>query len=134
MRKGQVFSLGFTSSQTSSLTGNGGLSENDHCLGSSAHEFLISVNNQQGEIGFGQQRGAMNSNSLLNSWIQRIGCRSPLVWMRSSVLLRSNAEAVLCFQKAIEINPNRLMHYIELESKKQALWFVSITLSQSSRV
>src|ERR1700722_4582219 len=26
----------------------------------------------------------------------------------------SNAEAVLCFQKAIEINPNRLMHYIEL--------------------
>src|ERR1700720_2845211 len=26
----------------------------------------------------------------------------------------SNAEAVSCFQKAIEINPNRLMHYIEL--------------------
>jgi tetratricopeptide (TPR) repeat protein len=26
----------------------------------------------------------------------------------------SNAEALLCFQKAIEINPNRLMHYIEL--------------------
>ena len=26
----------------------------------------------------------------------------------------SNAEAVLCFQKAIQINPNRLMHYIEL--------------------
>jgi len=26
----------------------------------------------------------------------------------------SNAEAVVCFQKAIEINPNRLMHYIEL--------------------
>jgi len=26
----------------------------------------------------------------------------------------SNTEAVLCFQKAIEINPNRLMHYIEL--------------------
>ena len=26
----------------------------------------------------------------------------------------SNADAVLCFQKAIEINPNRLMHYIEL--------------------
>jgi hypothetical protein len=26
----------------------------------------------------------------------------------------SNAEEVLCFQKAIEINPNRLMHYIEL--------------------
>jgi tetratricopeptide (TPR) repeat protein len=26
----------------------------------------------------------------------------------------SNAEAVFCFQKAIEINPNRLMHYIEL--------------------
>ena len=26
----------------------------------------------------------------------------------------SNAEAVLCFQKAIELNPNRLMHYIEL--------------------
>ena len=26
----------------------------------------------------------------------------------------SNAEAVLCFQKAIEINPKRLMHYIEL--------------------
>jgi len=26
----------------------------------------------------------------------------------------SNSEAVLCFQKAIQINPNRLMHYIEL--------------------
>jgi tetratricopeptide (TPR) repeat protein len=26
----------------------------------------------------------------------------------------SNAEAASCFQKAIEINPNRLMHYIEL--------------------
>ena len=26
----------------------------------------------------------------------------------------SSAEAVSCFQKAIEINPNRLMHYIEL--------------------
>jgi tetratricopeptide (TPR) repeat protein len=26
----------------------------------------------------------------------------------------SNAEAVSCFEKAIEINPNRLMHYIEL--------------------
>ena len=26
----------------------------------------------------------------------------------------SNTEAVLCFQKAIEINPKRLMHYIEL--------------------
>jgi tetratricopeptide (TPR) repeat protein len=26
----------------------------------------------------------------------------------------SNAEAVVCFQKAIQINPNRLMHYIEL--------------------
>ena len=26
----------------------------------------------------------------------------------------SNAEAVSCFQRAIEINPNRLMHYIEL--------------------
>src|SRR6202047_4868824 len=26
----------------------------------------------------------------------------------------SNAEAVSCFQKAIETNPNRLMHYIEL--------------------
>ena len=26
----------------------------------------------------------------------------------------SNADAVVCFQKAIEINPNRLMHYIEL--------------------
>jgi tetratricopeptide (TPR) repeat protein len=26
----------------------------------------------------------------------------------------SNVEAVSCFQKAIEINPNRLMHYIEL--------------------
>ena len=26
----------------------------------------------------------------------------------------SNAEAVWCFQKAIEINPNRLMHHIEL--------------------
>jgi tetratricopeptide (TPR) repeat protein len=26
----------------------------------------------------------------------------------------SNADAVLCFQKAIEINPKRLMHYIEL--------------------
>ena len=26
----------------------------------------------------------------------------------------SNTEAVLCFQKAIEINPNRLMHYVEL--------------------
>ena len=26
----------------------------------------------------------------------------------------SNEEAVACFQKAIEINPNRLMHYIEL--------------------
>src|SRR3984957_9378233 len=26
----------------------------------------------------------------------------------------SNEEAVSCFQKAIEINPNRLMHYIEL--------------------
>ena len=26
----------------------------------------------------------------------------------------SNAKAVLCFQKAIQINPNRLMHYIEL--------------------
>jgi tetratricopeptide (TPR) repeat protein len=26
----------------------------------------------------------------------------------------SNEEAVRCFQKAIEINPNRLMHYIEL--------------------
>jgi len=26
----------------------------------------------------------------------------------------SNADAVLCFQKAIEINPNRLLHYIEL--------------------
>jgi tetratricopeptide (TPR) repeat protein len=30
------------------------------------------------------------------------------------LLTGSNAEAVLCFQKAIEINPNRLMHYIEL--------------------
>ena len=26
----------------------------------------------------------------------------------------SNAEAVVCFQRAIQINPNRLMHYIEL--------------------
>ena len=26
----------------------------------------------------------------------------------------SNDDAVMCFQKAIEINPNRLMHYIEL--------------------
>lgn len=26
----------------------------------------------------------------------------------------SNDDAVMCFQKAIEINPSRLMHYIEL--------------------
>jgi hypothetical protein len=34
----------------------------------------------------------------------------------------SNADAVLCFQKAIEINPNRLMHYILSWGKPTRRW------------
>jgi hypothetical protein len=56
VRNGQVlFFLGLTSSQTSSLTKNLGRSESDRCSGCTANELLVSVNNQQVEIGLGQQ-------------------------------------------------------------------------------
>jgi tetratricopeptide (TPR) repeat protein len=40
--------------------------------------------------------------------------RAPGSLIYGELPMGSNADAVVCFQKAIEINPNRLMHYIEL--------------------